>query len=168
MPSFFRDGDGHRGSCEKIRVCCKGSCSVVDAREEIDSRRYLENALRLGGSHGRDRVGRGDNSTSFLVFRPIMSLFWGSEKREMMVGAMNGCCAALARSPMSGAYYWCFARNMRRVCAVELKIPIAESGWSGSAVARAGAIRRHRGNNPIVGTIDEIVQIARRDRAEYG
>jgi hypothetical protein len=42
------------------------------------------------------------------------------------------------------------------------------SGCSGSAVVRAGAICRHHRNDPIVGKVDEIVQIARRDRPEYG
>ena len=54
------------------------------------------------------------------------------------------------------------------VCAIELKMPIAGSGCSGSTVARAGAICRHHRNDPIVGKEDEIVQIARRDRPEYG
>src|SRR6266478_5012396 len=47
------------------------------------------------------------------------------------------------------------------------KMPIAGSGCSGSTVARAGAICRHHRNDPIVGKVDEIVKIARRDRPEY-
>ena len=47
-----------------------------------------------------------------------------------------------------------------QVCAVELKMPIAGSGCSGSTVARAGAICRHDRNDPIVREVDEIVQIA--------
>jgi hypothetical protein len=59
---------------------------------------------------------------------------------------------------------WCFARNMRRsLCG---RTCLSPESIAGSTVARAGAICRHDRNDRMVRRVDEIAQIARRDRPD--